>query len=151
MRCGDVRCGEDGTWLLPRVMLWLSWNFCVSVLLNSKRAPSKMSGDRMPCASFFSSSSRGGQLLSSRLPCRGKRRCALSAEAGGAEGGRELVTSGQLRTNTDSRNPVIGLSELGADDAAAAAATSTYGARVITGHPRVYVLALRWCKKKHGC
>ena len=135
MRCGDVRCGEDGTWLLPRVMLWLSWNFCVSVLLNSKRAPSKMSGDRMPCASFFSSSSRGGQLLSSRLPCRGKRRCALSAEAGGAEGGRELVTSGQLRTNTDSRNPVIGLSELGADDAAAAAATSTYGARVITGHP----------------
>jgi hypothetical protein len=61
---------EDGTWLLPRVMLWLSWNFCVSVLLNSKRAPSKMSGDRMPCASFFSSSSRGGQLLSSRLPCR---------------------------------------------------------------------------------
>ena len=58
------------TWLLPRVMLWLSWNFCVSVLLNSKRAPSKMSGDRMPCASFFSSSSRGGQLLSSRLPCR---------------------------------------------------------------------------------
>ena len=41
-----------------------------------------------------------------------KRRCALSAEAGGAEGGRELVTSGQLRTNTDSRKPVIGFSEL---------------------------------------
>ena len=89
----------------------------------------------MPCASFFSSSSRGGQLLSSRLPCREKRRCALSAEAGGSEGGRELLTSGQLRTNTDSRNPVIGLSELRARTTLRLSEASTYGGRVITGHP----------------
>ena len=63
------------------------------------------------------------------------RSCALSAEAGGAEGGRELVTSGQLRTNTDSRNPVIGLSELGADDAAAGDSVHVWRS-VITGHPQ---------------
>ena len=102
---------QGGTWLLPSVMLWLSWNFCVSVLLNSKRAPSKMSGFMMPCASFFSSSSRGGQLLSSRLPCR-------TREAVHQRGGRRgtgwarAVTSGQLRTNTYSSHPDIGPSEL---------------------------------------
>ena len=64
-----------------------------------------------------------------------KKRCALSAEGGGSEGGRELLTSGQLRTNTDSRNPVIGLSELRARTTLRLSEASTYGGRVITGHP----------------
>lgn len=54
---------------------------------------------------------RAAPVLPLALPRRNARR-ALSAEAGGAEGGRELITSGQLRTNTDSRKPVIGFSEL---------------------------------------
>ena len=40
------------------------------------------------------------------------RSCALSAEAGGAQGGRERVTNGQRRTNTYSSHPDIGPSEL---------------------------------------
>ena len=43
-----------------RATLCSSANFDVSVLLNSKRAPSKTSGESTPDASFFNSSSRPG-------------------------------------------------------------------------------------------